>query len=795
MTGNLRKALILMKFKFIILGLVILIPLFCNATEKRLLDDNWTFQLTDDKGIIHERQTIDLPHDWSIHFDFNENAPAGNDGGYLPTGKGHYIKNLILSPEDLKKNNSLLFEGVYMNSTVIVNGDTIGYRPYGYSTFSYDISPALHEGENIIEVLVDNSQQKNSRWYSGSGIYRHVWLLSSGDVYISPDNLYITTPEVSDESATVNINADLIDKSAKGATVKFIVKDGSKFITQKQVESKGGPISTQIKIENPQLWSPDYPFLYTLEIITSAEGEPEDLITETFGIREFSYSAAEGLKLNGSPIILNGGCVHHDNGLLGAASYDAAEARKVKLLKDAGFNAVRTSHNPPSPTFLYECDRQGLIVIDEAFDGWKEAKTPYDYATIFDDQWEKDITAMVMRDRNHPSIFCWSIGNEILERKSPEAVVTAKNLATLCRELDPSRPVTSALAAWDDDWEIYDPLAAQHDIVGYNYMIHKAEGDHERVPHRIMWQTESYPRDAFQNSEMVKNHPYIIGDFVWTAIDYLGESGIGRHYYKAESEGEHWERNQFPWHASYCGDIDLLGLRKPISYYRKMLYNPEPAIYMAVREPNGYFGEIKETLWGTYPTYENWTWPGHEGKPIEVEIISRYPEVELWVNDKKVGRKPTTHDQKYKAIFEVPYSAGKITAKAINASGEYDEEYTIMTAGAPYAVRLSADKDSFVSDNRDLVYITAEIVDKNGIVVPFENQILEFGISGPGEIIATGSADIKDTDGYTKLQRKTWRGKAGAVVKSTHDPGKIILNVKSEHLPEANLNISSQLHL
>ena len=330
------------------------------------------------------------------------------------------------------------------------------------------------------------------------------------------------------------------------------------------VEEQGNrtPIERTIHIDQPHLWSPADPYLYETELTAG-----DDRLSISYGLRTISFDAQQGLLLNNQPLRLNGACLHHDNGILGAAAFDAAERRKAELIKAAGFNAVRTSHNPPSETFLRACDELGLLVIDEAFDGWREQKNTHDYHELIDQWWKRDLGAMIRRDRNHPSVFCWSIGNEVIERKKIEVVKTAHQMATLCRELDPQhRPVTSALAAWDDDWDIYDPLAAEHDIVGYNYMIHKSESDHQRVPNRVMMQTESYPRDAWNNFQKVMNEPYVIGDFVWTGLDYIGESGIGRWYYeklrvgdemsgKGDVPGEHYERPLYPWHAAYCGDV------------------------------------------------------------------------------------------------------------------------------------------------------------------------------------------------------------------------------------------------
>lgn len=775
------------------------------ACRKQLIDDDWQFRLTvTDSGdsICSPWTKIDLPHDWSVLNDFDRNAKAGNDGAYLPAGRGEYRKSIIIPKGGLAgQHTALCLDGAYMNAKVSVNGKLAGMHPYGYTSVIYDITPYLHEGKNELFVSVDNSAQKNCRWYSGSGIYRHVWLLNTSDIAVKPWSVFITTPDVADDASSVKATLTVENRSAEPSdvTVRFTVIDATgKAIASKSQHAQvaaGGQVDaeTQFAPLPLGLWSPDSPTLHTLQVELLVHGKVVDKLFETFGVRSISYSADTGFKLNGKPMLLNGSCVHHDNGMLGARSYDAAEARKVKLLKDAGFNAVRTSHNLPSPAFLDECDRQGLLVIDEAFDGWRESKTPHDYSELFDRWWSKDVAAMVLRDRNHPSIICWSIGNEIIERKKPEAVTTAHNLAARCRELDPTRPVTSALASWDSDWEIYDPLAAEHDIVGYNYMIHKAESDHARLPSRVMWQTESYPHDAFANWIKVNDNPYIIGDFVWTGIDYLGESGIGRHYYEGESEGEHYHRDQWPWHAAFCGDIDLLGIRKPISYYRDMLHNPAHVkLYMAVREPEGYNGKIKETLWGTYPTWESWNWPGWEGKPIEVEVISRLNRVRLYLNDKLIGEQPVTRNEQFRAIFTFPYAAGRLQACAVNPDGTETERVTIETAGKPVAVRLVADRVSLSADNQDLAFVTAEIVDSEGRVVPDATNRISFSVIGNGTIEATGSADIKDIKGYHHTSRKAWKGRAGTVVKSTHKAGTITLKAVSHSLTPAALTITTE---
>lgn len=795
--------------RMIAMWLCMMCCLSIGATQverKQLFNEGWKFWLGDEATASTvgfddaSWRMLTLPHDWSIEHDFDVKYPSGNDGGYVMTGIGWYRKSFLVPASMVGKRLSLYFEGVYMNSEVFVNGQSVGKRPYGYSSFAYDITPYIKVSEqNVVAVRVDNSKQRNCRWYTGAGIYRHVWLVTTEALHVAHWGTYITTPEVTKELAKVQVAVQVKNetKADKQAMVSVsLQKEG------KEVAKRSLPISVAslkenkaiiaLDVKNPELWSPDTPSLYEAHVTVEADGQVMDSVTEVFGIRTFTYSATDGFRLNGQPMLLNGGCAHHDNGVLGAKSFDAAEARKVRLMKEAGFNAVRTSHNLPSEAFLHECDRQGLLVIDESFDGWRDSKTPYDYSTEFDQWWQQDVDAMVLRDRNHPSIFCWSIGNEVIERKKLEVVTTAKKLADRIRLNDNTRPITSALAAWDADWEIYDPLAAQHDIVGYNYMIHKSESDHERVPERVMMQTESYPRDAFSNWTKVNDYPYIIGDFVWTSLDYLGEAGIGRFYYKGESEGEHYHRPQYPWHGAYCGDIDITGWRKPISHYRDLLYNADKKLHLAVKEPNGYYGEIKETQWSVWPTWESWNWPGHEGKTIEVEIYSRYPRVQLFLNGNLMGEQETSREQQFKAVYALNYEEGALRAVGLDEAGNVQEERILSTAGKPAKIRLTADKRQMKADGQDLIYVIAEVLDKEGRVMPIADNRLQFSIKGAGVIEATGSADLKDSESYSKASRKAWKGRAVAVVRSIGKTGKITLNVSSPGLTSTAIVLTAK---
>ncbi len=756
--------------------------------RKQLFDFDWQFALNDST----QWRSVDLPHDWSVEAAFDKDAPAGSEGGFLPTGKGWYRKNFVLGKEYRDKKLRLYFEGVYMNAEVYVNGHHAGGHPYGYSSFFVDITPYVKQGNNMVEVRVDNSQQKNCRWYTGSGIYRHVWLLTTNKIHLDEWGLFARSV-FGHPVWGLTVDASYQDEAQTGATpyIRHVLYDSEGHAVSRCYSSE---VRQTLAVTNPDLWSPDHPALYRLNTQLIVDGQVVDELDTPVGFRRIVYDAESGLLLNGKTVLLNGGCLHHDNGILGAAAYDRAEYRKVELMKKAGFNAVRTSHNPPSETFLKACDELGLLVVDEAFDGWREKKTDHDYASLIDQWWEHDLRAMVCRDRNHPSIFCWSTGNEVIERKKIEVVTTAHKMAKLCRQLDDrERPVTSALAAWDSDWEIYDPLADEHDIVGYNYMIHKSESDHERVPRRVMMQTESFPRDAWRNYRQVKDHSYVIGDFVWTAIDYLGESGIGRWYYEGDAPGEHWERPLFPWHGAYCGDIDLTGKRKPISYYRDMLYNSSSlkgkgGVYLAVREPDGYHGKVKETLWGTWPTFESWNWQGHEGKPVDVEVYSVYPKVRLYLNDRLVEEKEV---EACKAVFSLPYEHGVLRAEGV-ADGQVTETASLQSAGQAHTIRLTADHLNMKADGQDLAFITVELQDAHGIVNPVADNSLRVQVKGAATLIAFGNADIKDTDSYADATHKAWKGRALLVVKSSRKAGSIEVTVSGDKLSTARLKLKAE---
>jgi beta-galactosidase len=774
-------------------------------SRKQLFDNDWSFFLGDTAAASVTDfndaawRKLDLPHDWSIEGGISPRNPTAGGGGYFPAGKGWYRKRFKVPVEWRNKKVSIYFEGVYMNSEVFVNGKSLGVYPYGYSSFSYDLTPyLLLDKENVIAVRVDNSLHINSRWYSGSGIYRHVWMMVTDPVHVAHWGVNITTPEVTSKKATVQIKTLVKNETAlpQTVTLKTLLLDATSKGTgsnQVKVELSAGSereVIQTLAIQKPMLWSPETPYIYQAQVQVIKNGVVVDNTKTNFGIRSIKFTAEHGFQLNGKTVKINGGCVHHDNGCLGAAAFDRAEERKVELLKSAGFNAVRTSHNPPSEAFLDACDRLGLLVMDESFDCWKIGKNKFDYARYFKDWWKRDLEAMVLRDRNHPSIVMWSTGNEIPERGTPDATKTAKMLADEVKRMDTSRPVTSAIVENGKTWEVFDSLMDVHDVAGYNYHLQSAPADHVRDPSRVIVQTESYPRDAFANWNLVQNNSYIIGDFVWTAMDYLGESGIGRYYYSGEAPGQHWENELFPWHGAYCGDIDVTGWRKPISHYRSMLYNDTEKLYMAVREPEPAPLEIKDTWWSVWPTWKSWNWPGFEGKKIQVEVYSKYPKVKLYLNNKLVGERATTLEQEYKATFDVPYAPGILKAVAV-ADDKEVESTTLQTAGGAAKIKLTADRTEIAADGQDLSYVTIEITDQQDILQPTAANPLHFKIEGAGVIAGVDNADLKDYELYIGDMRRAWHGRALVVIRSTHGAGDVKLTVTSPGLSQAVLTIKT----
>jgi beta-galactosidase len=780
-----------------------------NVTKQ--FDNDWAFYLGGAQGAEQNNfddskwRKIDLPHDWSIedvegsHSPFSRKAISQVSGGFTTGGTGWYRKTFQVAPEEKGKKIFIQFDGVYMNADVWINGHHLGNHPYGYTSFIFDVTDLLiFDAPNVIAVEVKNEGQ-NSRWYSGSGIYRHVWLKIMEKVHITQWGTFITTPEISNTVATINCKTNVVNETSQDAAVDIITKyinaSGAEVASSgrlKQViaSKKSLEFNEDAVIKNPQLWSCESPLVYTAVTSIYKNGELLSRDTNSFGIRKISFDVSKGFRLNGKTIKLKGGCFHNDNGPLGSKAYNRAEERKVELLKASGFNAIRCSHNPPSPAFLVACDRLGMLVMDEAFDCWNYGKNPYDYHLYFKDWWKKDVESMVCRDRNHPSIIMWSIGNEIPERGNAEGVATAKMLANYIKSLDETRAITSAVNELNED---KDPYFAQLDVAGYNYAAggdhlknNIYESDHQRIPGRIMVGTESYPLEAFESWMDVVDHPYVIGDFVWTAYDYIGEASIGwLGYFQKQSF--------YPWNLAYCGDIDICGWKRPQSFYRDALWKDgQISLFVTPPVPSFDLNPNKESWakWNWLDAVSNWNWAGYENKPIEVTIYSSCTQVELFLNGKSLGKKLTDRSTKFMASWQVPYQQGVLKSVGYNAKNKIINTAKLATASKPTTIKLTADRTSIKANNEDLSYVTVELLDAKGNRNPLAENLVKFEIQGPGTIVGIGNANPISLESYQATERKAWQGRCLVIVKSGKSAGQIKLKAIANGLNGASININ-----
>jgi len=774
------------------------------SQRKILFDEGWRFHRGD---IANAEQTsfkdnswrdIDLPHDWSIedlpgtNSPFNPDAINGVSVGFTTGGIGWYRKTFTLPVNQQNKRISILFDGVYMNSDVWVNGVHLGNHPYGYTSFYYDITDKIKKNEkNIIAVQVKN-EGANSRWYAGSGINRHVWLIETNPIHVAQWGNYITTPEVNVSSAKVNIKTRVENETDVSATITLLNKiinakgvEVAKTSLKQNINAKGEfEFNENAIVKSPKLWSTENPELYKAITEIYVDGKLSDHVETKFGIRNISFDAVNGFMLNNKPMKLKGGCFHIDNGPLGARSFDRAEIRRVALMKASGFNAIRCSHNPPAPAFLGACDSLGMLVIDEAFDCWNEGKNADDYHVYFQDWWQRDLQSMLLRDRNHPSIIMWSIGNEIPGMDRPSIADTAKILADYVRSVDNTRPVTAAANSVSDQ---KDAFFSALDICGYNYAMDKYVSDHERKPNRIMIATESFPLEAFDYWMDVLDHPWVIGDFVWTGFDYIGESSIGWLGYMPD-------KKYYPWNLAYCGDIDICGWKRPQSFYRDALWGKNQlSIFVKPLQPSFPVNPKKEpwSKWNWDDVVANWNWKGDEDSIFEVNIYSSCDEVELFLNNKSLGKKPTNRSTKFMAVYNVPYAAGALKAVGYD-NGKKVNTAILKTAGEPTQIKLSADRKVIKADNEDLSYITVELVDKKGIRNPEAENLIHFEIEGPGTIAGVGNADPVSVESYQLPQPKAWQGRCIVVVKSAKHLGNIVLKATSPGLVSSDVTLKAE---
>jgi len=794
-------------------------------------NDSWRFQRGDVEGASSMEyndsgwRTLSVPHDWSIE-DLSKDAVSmpsaiwapetksvrtgpfdmyASEGqratGWTVGGIGWYRKVFDKPLIPAGGRVELRFEGVYMNSDVWINGTHLGHHPYGYTEFAYDLTKYLKDGKNSIAVRVDNAG-RNSRWYSGSGIFRKVWLSIAREVSIPSHGVFISTREATSDTALVMVEISVENRAPEprklNARVRLVDDQNvSSGESEQRVTISAGSTAVAacpVRLEHPRLWSPESPHLYRLEVIVEEGSKIVDAATVHAGVRTIQIGAVQGLLINGKSVKLRGGCVHMDNGPLGSVCIPRAEERRLEILKANGYNAIRTSHNPPSRSFLDACDRLGMLVIDEAFDGWEEPKNPEDYHLYFRDWWQRDLESMILRDRNHPSVVLWSIGNEMKERAEPRGVEIGKQLAALVHKLDPTRKVTAAICEPYDHpkqtWEDMQPAFTYLDVAGYNYRLDKYQSDHAKYPDRVMVGTESYPNATFQNWNFIESASWVLGDFVWTALDYIGESGLGSTTIR-KGPGRAGAPLTYPWFNSYCGDIDLIGNKKPQSYFRDIVWR-RSAVEMAVQRPVPPGWSEHPADWGWSDELRSWTWPDFEGTPLNVRVYTRAQHVKLLLNGKEIASKDLSESNALKAEFVVPYSPGELKAIAYEGSSEKGS-ITFTTATKAHRLILTPDRRKLNTGGDDLGYVMLDVVDEAGRPVPDAVVPVTFTVDGAAELIAVGNANPKDVASFQQPHRNTFHGKCLAVLRPLGKPGKIRIRAESPGLSPSTVDLEAAL--
>ena len=868
-----------------------------------------------------DARIVNLPHDYMIESDVREDAPAGPAGAYYTEGVAWYSRKLMIPQEWADQEIFLHFDGVMMNATVEINGAKAALQHYGYAPFYVNITKLVYFGqENRVTITVNPSMQPNSRWYSGAGIFRSMELVHTPKVHLDGDAIYAYTDRIEYAQdgtplrAYLKLQADVCNQTMDDRiiSVEFCLKkepdldqflrsrkglsagdpddSGETIVCRRRIQVNAGSTGTAYQtmiVEHPSLWDVETPSLYRLFVRTANEGvfktrlvpdaaqcacQDEDSVL--FGIRTVMADAVNGLQINGKTVKLRGGCLHHDNGILGAVSLFDAELRKLALLKESGFNAVRTTHNPPSAVFMEACDRLGIYVFDEAFDAWNIAKQPGDYSQFFYADWKKDVAAFIRRDRSHPSVIIWSTGNEIPERGGlGNGYVLATEIADYFRSLDSSRPISNGICSYwsglddtlmseglktlstsaegiqnadigggqDTSWEALSECFTNGlDIVGYNYMENKYERSHELFPERVILGSENYPNEIGIRWPMVESTPYVIGDFTWTAYDYIGEAGIGKSVF-LEPDDPLLQKgpfalmshtSPFPWRTANDADFDINGRLLPQGAYRRVVWGDQSTYVFSYR-PEDFDRKELISMWGFTGVRDYWNWKGSEGKPVKVAVFSLADEVELFVNGAPAGRQKAGE---YPAagmprsfVFETTYVPGCVEAVSykdgreisrgtlVSSSPAADLQLaaaylpeSILAAGngacacgngnadgnangnAAGAAQMCSDKDGglhLTADGHSLCFIEVSVVDAEGRIVQDEDELLCAEVTGAASLAGFGSGATSTAENYTKGSFTTYHGMAMAAVRAGEESGEAVLTIRSARWGEKKITL------
>lgn len=816
--------------------------------KKQGFNSGWEFSYGGNGGFF-ERQPLDfkpvqLPHDFLISKDVTPDAASGGNTGYYPGDKGTYRKTFTI--DELPGKAVLNFDGVYRDAHVKLNGSHMTIHHYGYTPFFADVTKYLKVGENTLIVTADTTPEGNSRWYTGGGIFREVTLITGGPRYFCPvRGVWIRTDSVEGGVATVSV--DVYPAGAEPTaeeTVKFTVlaPDGSEVKTFTATPTEASAAAT-FTVEDPQLWDLDAPNLYTLKCELLSGEEVIDETSSTFGIRTIEIDAKNGFRLNGKRIILQGGCVHHDNGPLGAVSTLDIELRRVQKLKEGGYHAIRTAHNPPSLALIEACDRLGMLVMDEAFDMWVAGKNPYDYHINFIECWQQDIAAMVLRDRSHPSVFMWSIGNEILDQWIEKTGIDwMKRLAAQVRKFDSTRMITMGgifvdamkpekhaeykaycerngfADAYEDRMNIgdiastlfgveaisradVDEIENTLGILDLHYDLARYPSLCEEHPNAIIVGSETFAKEAPYSWQLMRDYPQIIGDFVWTAWDYIGEAGCGSVRYFSDEQIEAMGGMPqgggfgfttfpigYPFRLAHDGDFDLLGYDRPLGHFRQAVWG-SPETYVCAMPPK-YMTMFEDISKWTWPEVKHsWSWPGDEGKTTRVEVYSSAEEVELLLDGESLGKKPAGRAANYRTCFDVTYAPGTLTAISYTAGKEVSRD-EISTVGEAVAIELKPETCCAKACPKSFIYVNVEFVDADGKRVPTVTQLASAKVEGAATLASFASSAAETTENYTAGIFTSREGRLQAILRSNGESGTAKLIVSAEGYLDATVEVN-----
>ena len=775
-------------------------------------------------ALIHGGQDngkpVTLPHDASVARPRDSREPNGSGNGFFVEENCYYTKEFLVDEADKDKNVWLEFEGIYQNAFIYINHSYAGQCPYGYSNFYIDATKFIRFGEkNLVKAVVKNGVP-SGRWYTGGGIYRDVNLMISDRMHLIPDGIHLSCVDLEEGQAVIRAESTLEYTGCHTRDVvlelKLMDEEGNLAAADSMPvtaeEHSRETYRQRLYVKQPRLWSVESPCLYTYCISVREGDRVLDEERGTFGIRTLQLDTTHGLRINGETVKLRGGCIHHDNGIIGSAVFAHAEEFRVKKLKEAGYNAIRSSHYPMNRRLLEACDKYGMLVMDEFSDVWTSTKVDFDYGMHMADWWEHDVTNLVNKDYNHPCVIMYSIGNEIPETGNRFDAAWGKKLADKIRSLDDTRYVTNSVnmmlsimdqigemmagqtmeinSAMSSMGEMMNRLVAseiagkateasfaQVDIAGYNYAACRYEQDGREYPNRIIVGSETYPQDLDVNWELVEKNPYVIGDFSWTAWDYLGEAGIGKISY-GESQGMGFYAD-YPCKAAYCGDMNLLGDRRPVSYWREIIWGFRKAPYLAVQPPQHHGQEHHMTSWSMTNAVRSWNWSGYEGKPVTVEVYTDAEEAALYVNGEFLEKKAAGQEKKARVLFETVYTPG-ILEVAVYQDGTETGRDRIVTADSSVKLQAEADRSEIPADGSDIAYVEICLTDEAGNLNPEVDKAVSISAEGPGTILGYGSADPDSEENYFDTTAKAFEGRLRAAVRGTGQTGTITITLQTE---------------